>query len=151
VITDLTAVGPSLLPSLRAAVRPAWIVPVMLTAGQTVAGKDDDGTWRLPKRDLVTTLQLMLQGRRLRVAPSLSDAPLLVRELTTFRARVSLSDTETLDWRERPADDLVLAVALASWWAERNPPLGPGAISLGGSRPLAEDLERRFPTGPSPW
>jgi hypothetical protein len=149
-IADLTAVGPTLLPSLRGAVRPSWVVPVVLTAGQTIAGKDDDGTWRLPKRDLVTTLQLLLQGRRLRVAPALPDAALLVQELTAFRARVCLSDADTLDWRERPADDLVLAVALASWWAERWQPLTPGSISFGGSM-IQEMLDRVFPPEPSPW
>src|SRR5262245_38777793 len=69
-IADLTAVGPGLLPSLRSAIRPAWVVPVVLTAAlETIRG--DDGIWRVPKRDLVTVLQLHLQERRLRVAPAL--------------------------------------------------------------------------------
>lgn len=31
---------------------------------------------------------------------------------------------DTLDWREGPDDDLVLALAIAAWEAERNPGLG---------------------------
>jgi hypothetical protein len=122
IVVDLTAVGPGLLPMLREAVRPAWLDPVILTAAQGSPGKDADGIRRLPKRDLVTTLQLLLQDRRLRVAPTLPEATLLAHELTTFRAKVSLSETDAVDWRERPADDLVLAVALAADWLVDHPP-----------------------------
>jgi len=150
-VADLTAVGPGLLPSLRAAVRPAWVVPVLLTAGPTPAAVAD-GLKRVPKRDLVTTLQLLLQERRLRVAPALPEANLLAREMTAFRAKVSLAETDALDWRERPADDLVLAVALGTWWLARPPPWGPDAIATGG-RLLTLDLDRLFPPpdGGRPW
>ena len=150
-VADLTAVGSRLLPSLRDAVRPAWVVPVVLTAGQTPA-KDADGIRRVPKRDLVTNLQLHLQERRLLVAPALPDAAILVRELTTFRAKVTLAETESLDWRERPSDDLVLAVALAGWWAAEYPPGGGGLIGEGDTE-LTELLDRLFPEirRPFPW
>ena len=149
-VADLTAVGPGLLPSLRPAVRPARVVPVLLTAGQTAA--EADGLRRVPKRDLVTNLQLLLQERRLLVAPALPEAALLVRELTAFRATVSLSDLDAGDWRERPADDLVLAVALAAWWAVGHPPVGSNGITTGGTMIMA-DLDRLFPppSGGSPW
>ena len=141
-VADLTAVGPGLLPSLRAAVRPSRVVPVLLTAGQTPA--EIDGLRRVPKRDLVTNLQLLLQERRLRVAPALPEAAMLVRELTAFRAKVSLTETDAIDWRERPADDLVLAVALACWWAVRHPPHGPDAFGFGPPL-MTADLDRLFP------
>ena len=150
VVVDLTAVGPGLLPSLRTGVRPAWVIPVLLTAGQTPV--EADGLRRVPKRDLVTNLQVLLQERRLRVAPALPEAALLVRELTAFRAKVSLTDTDAPDWRERPADDLVLAVALAAWWSQEHPPLGPDAFGSGGTM-ITADLDRLFPppSGGSPW
>src|SRR5262249_32805051 len=97
VIADLTAVGPGALRVLRPAIRPAWRVSAMLTTTKTAA-KDEDGTWRVPKRDLVTTLQLLRQERRLRIAPALPDADVLVRELTAYRPRVILSPTESIDW-----------------------------------------------------
>jgi hypothetical protein len=147
-VADLTAVGPGLLPSLRTAVRPAWVTPVLLTAGQT-AGKEDDGLTRVPKRDLVTALQLVLQERRLRVAPALPDAPLLVREMTAFRAKVTLAESDAADWRERPADDLVLAVALAAWWLAEHPVYGPDAYGAGGDD-LRKVLDRLFPPPPEP-
>jgi hypothetical protein len=154
VVSDLTAVGPELLPILRNTVRPAWVAPVVLTAVQGPAGKGEDGIHRLPKRDLVTSLQLQLQERRLRVAPALPEAAMLVRELTAFRAKVSLSETDAPVWRERPADDLVLAVALGAWWLAAHPPLRPGDISYGDNRLMAE-LDRIFPEladgRPSRW
>jgi hypothetical protein len=142
-IADLTAVGSRLLLSLRDAVRPAWVVPVVLTAGQTPA-KDADGIRRVPKRDLVTNLQLHLQERRLRVAPALPEAALLVRELTAFRAKVSLAETDALDWRERPSDDLVLAVALGAWWAVEHP-VGGGHLYGADATELMTFLDRLFP------
>jgi hypothetical protein len=144
IIADLTAVGPELLPILRDTVRPAWVKPVVLTAGQAPGGKGEDGIHRLPKRDLVTKLQLLLQERRLRVAPALPEAAMLARELTAFRPKVSLSEADAPEWRERPADDLVLAVALGAWWLHSHPPLRPGDISYGGST-LRAELDRIFP------
>lgn len=151
-IADLTAVGPGLLPMLRAAVRPAWVEPVLVTAGQTVGKDDADGMARVPKRDLVTNLQLLLQDRRLRAAPALPEAAVLVRELTAFRAKVTLADTDALDWRQRPADDLVLAVALGAWWAVEHP-TGGGNLYGADATELTALLDRLFPRTPGayPW
>jgi hypothetical protein len=92
---------------------------IMITNGHAAVW-DDHGGWLVPKKDLVGTLQVLLQARRLKVAPALELAPVLVRELAEFQARVSLaSDQLDLAWRERPHDDLVLAVAVAAWDAER--------------------------------
>jgi hypothetical protein len=49
----------------------------------------------------------------------------LARGLVNFRFKVARNGPEdALDWREGPDDDLVLALAIASWQAERNPGLG---------------------------
>jgi hypothetical protein len=75
--------------------------------------------YRVPKRDLVSLLQVLLQGERLKVASTLPEAPTLVQELLASRARVAprASDGDSA-WREGPHDDLVLATALACWCAE---------------------------------
>jgi hypothetical protein len=131
VVADLTAVGPGVLPLLRRAAA-TRVVGAVLTTG--LAATEVDSVWQVPKRDLVTGLQLLLQGRRLQVARDLPEAGLLAHELSAFRARTTLApDPVPADWRERPHDDLVLAVALACWWAERHPPLGPDAYGAGGS------------------
>ena len=73
----------------------------------------------MPKRELVGTLQVLLQTRRLRVARTLPDAVVLVQELENFRAKVTTARQETLEsWREGRHDDLILAVAVAAWLGE---------------------------------
>ena len=75
--------------------------------------------------------------RRLQVAPELAEADTLVRELTTFEVRVTSSANETFGaWREGEHDDLVLAVAVAAWIAERQPPsVSFVPYAVGGDRP----------------
>jgi hypothetical protein len=100
----------------------ANLQPVVITNGHEIGG-GDGGAYLVPKTELVSTVQLLLQGRRLRIAPTLKEAKTLARELQTFKTqKVNLSATETFEaWRERDHDDLVLAVALAAWMAEPPP------------------------------
>ena len=93
--------------------------PVTLTAGHAVTG-GEDGVLHVPKKELVGTLQVLLQTRRLQVARSLTDAAVLVQELENFRAKVTAAKKETLEsWREGRHDDLILAVAMAAWLGEQ--------------------------------
>ena len=85
----------------------------------------DGSSYRIPKRDVISTTQVLLQTGRLKIARSLTHAVLLARELVNFRFKVTSKGPEdALDWREGPDDDLVLALAIAAWQAERNPGLG---------------------------
>jgi hypothetical protein len=62
------------------------------------------------------------QGRRLAIARELPEAAVLAKELLAFKVKITAAGNETFEsWRERDKDDLVLAVALACWWAERRP------------------------------
>jgi hypothetical protein len=115
---DQTAVGEPVLELLSRAHLKATIRPVTITAGHQ-ARVNDDGGWSVPKKDLVSTLQVLLQSRRIKVAPRLRESQTLVKELLNFRTKASLSANETLEaWREGPHDDLVLAVAIAAWQSE---------------------------------
>jgi hypothetical protein len=128
-VADGTAVGKALIDLLRRA--KVAVVPVMITAGQAVQ-RAEGGDWLVPKKELVTSLQLALQGRRLKVAPGLPEADLLVAELSAFRLRrVTLGDAEATEWRVGRHDDLVFAVALACWHAGRYRPLRAGSIRHG--------------------
>jgi hypothetical protein len=94
------------------------LVPVTITAGQSI-NATEDGSIRVPKRDLVCCLQVPLQARRLRVARSLLETQPLVRELENFRVKITEPANEVFGaWRLGQHDDLVLAAALACWWAE---------------------------------
>jgi len=104
-------------------------------AAVTITGGDraarGDGGWRVPKRDLVVGLQVMLEAGSLRIAAELREAEAFVQELTNMRVKISASGHESFAaWREGAHDDLVLAVALACWRA-RWPPAGHVGRSLG--------------------
>ena len=87
----------------------------------------------VPKIELVSTVQSLLQTRRLRVVPRLALADVLKRELLDFKIKVTASANETFGtWREGAHDDLVLAVAMAAWVGERQT-LSPWWPSRGGS------------------
>ena len=109
---------------------------VVITAGQH-AFHDDAGAWNVPKKDLVSHLQLLLQARRIRVAAELPQSQLLMKELQNFQMKVTLNPTDSvMAWREGIHDDLVLAVAIAVWMAERTSTYtGPMAFIIGGGRP----------------
>lgn len=126
VVIDVTAVGVGVLDLFRAADYPPELMSVILTAGHNI--ESGAGGLLVPKKDVVTGLQLLLQGRRLQVPTALPDAALLARELGNFRSKVTLNaDSSHADWREGQDDDLVLAVALACWQAGRLPSCtGPG-------------------------
>lgn len=80
------------------------------------------GVRLVPRKELVGTLQLLLQARRLKVSPALPEAQTLVAELMKFKAKPTTATDDTLEsWREGPHDDLVLAVTMAAWEGENHP------------------------------
>jgi hypothetical protein len=94
------------------------LAPVTITSGDEVA--ELKGWWRVPKRDLVTNLQVMLEERKLRVAGGMAEAATLVREMQEMRVKITPSGREVYAARGTGEhDDLVMAVALAAWWLER--------------------------------
>ena len=91
---------------------------VVITAGDVES--HERRLWRVPKRALVSVVQILLQSKRLQIAPMLELAGVLTSELSTFRADVRAGATNDMtDWREGADDDLVFAVALAGWQASK--------------------------------
>ena len=133
---DHTGVGRPVVDMLRKSGVKGTLRPVTITAGHQ-ASMDGRGGWLVPKKDLVGTMQVLLQQRRLQVAPELAEADTLVRELLGFEVKVTAAANETFGaWREGAHDDLVLAVAVAAWIAERQRPFvllaAPTVIGGGG-------------------
>src|SRR5262249_49778646 len=122
VVADDTGVGQPVTDMVRSGLIRAGLIGGWCTA--TVTGRHTPqhvgtGQFHVPKKILVSTLQVLLQTRRLHVADRLAEAPTLVKELQTFRTKITSVRSDTLEsWREREYDDLVLAVALSSWFAE---------------------------------
>lgn len=116
-VVDKTGVGGPVVDMFeRAFLRP---VAITITAGNEVTV--DSGGYKVPKRDLVTNLQVLFQTGRLKVAAELKEAQILVQELLNFKVKIDLKTAHDSyeAWREGIHDDLVLATALACWYAER--------------------------------
>jgi hypothetical protein len=144
VVVDQTGVGRAVVDMMRQEV--GLVVPVTLTGGHAVTFTEDR-SFHVPKKELVTCLQVVMQSRRLRIARTLHESAVLVRELQQFQVKITAAAHETFGvWREGQHDDLVLAVALACWWAERNPPLVEGAFGGGGESVLDNPPEGVFLT-----
>jgi hypothetical protein len=93
-------------------------VPVYITGADRIS--HTGRITRVPKRDLVSVLQVLFQTARLRIATDLELASTLTTELTNFTARITPSFHETFAcWRESQHDDLVLALSIACWYFER--------------------------------
>ncbi len=87
---------------------------VTITGGEKESREGN--SYRVPKRDLIAKAQVLLQNRRLKVVPTLSEAATLTQELTNFRYKISPGGHDSYEaWREGDHDDLVLAVSLAVW------------------------------------
>jgi hypothetical protein len=70
----------------------------------------------VPKRNLVSTVQVYLQGKRLKIASRLDLADTLTRELQNFQVKITDAANDTYGaWREGSHDDLVLSASLALW------------------------------------
>ncbi len=116
VAADATGVGAPVMDLLRESGLGCELIPVTITGGmgETRGG----GTWRVPKRDLVVGLQVLLEKGRLRIAAGMMEGETLVKELREMRVKVSTAGHEGYEaWRDGAHDDLVLAVALACWRA----------------------------------
>jgi hypothetical protein len=122
-ILDATGVGQAVVELIRThsllSTRDANIHSVSVTGGE--AEGREGRHWRVPKLNLVGAVQVLLQSQRLKIASDLPDTPALVNELGSFKVKVVTSVNESFsEWRERPQDDLVFAVAVACW-AATNP------------------------------
>src|SRR5262245_6232457 len=79
---------------------------VAITDGHDVI-HHGESRWRVPKKVLVSDLQVLFQSRRLHVAAGLPEAQTLMKELQCFRTKVTAVRSDTLEsWREREYDDL---------------------------------------------
>jgi|ERR1043165_487768 hypothetical protein len=135
-VVDQTGVGQAVVDMFRVARPQAWLRPVTITAGNTATEVPEEFGWHVPKKELVSTLQVLMQGRRLRVAPLPEGVvELLKRELETFRVKITAAANETFGaMGTGQNDDIVLAVAIALWIAEHTALGWKGEIGLPGGK-----------------
>ena len=114
---DATGVGRPVVDLLRTAgLKP---IAVTVTGGDAVTHEGQN--WKIPKSELVAGVQVALQQGRLQIASGLPDAATLTHELLNFKVTI---DPKTAHdsygaWRESIHDELVFAVGLAVWSADK--------------------------------
>ena len=113
-------------------------VGVLITGG-TAETYEGGIYYGVPKIVLVSRLQCLLHEGRLKIHKDLADAPVLVRELQDFRCEFTPSGALTFNARIGRHDDLVLALAIATWRAYRAMMAGWAAYEL--ARRLAGGVE----------
>jgi hypothetical protein len=116
-VVDQTGVGPAVTDLLKK--KGLRFRAVTITGGnKTTYG---GGSWHVPKRDIVGTLEVPFHTGALKVAENLELWPALREELLNFKRKINLKTAHDSyeHWRETDHDDLVLATALACWWIAR--------------------------------
>jgi len=118
-VVDGTGVGAPVVDHIRKRDLPAQIVPVTIVAGETETFTKF-GYYHVPKRNLISGLQLIVEQQRLRLPRGLPDGDAFLKELMNMRLKITADANETYSaWRDSDHDDLVLAVALATWRASK--------------------------------
>ena len=110
---DATGLGGPVVEMLRSAGLGCEVAAVTITGGeresQTAQG------WSVPKKDLMTGLQLGLEDGSLVIARRMKEVGALARELVDVKAKGARIGAEGAGQH----DDLVIAVALAVWKAKQ--------------------------------
>jgi hypothetical protein len=91
-------------------------VRVSITAG-VEAVKQEHRRWSVAKSILISGVDAKLHSGELRFAAELGEAHALHEELKDFRRHLTAAGRATYQARTGKHDDLVLAVAIALWWA----------------------------------
>jgi len=115
-VVDATGLGGPIVEMLKAARLPGPLVPVTITSGER-----ENGT-NVPKKNLISNLQIMFELGELKIAANLEETQRFVQELTTMQVKITPAARETFGPSKSTAhDDLVLAAALAAWKAKQKP------------------------------
>jgi hypothetical protein len=92
--------------------------PITVSGIAGGASKSPDVGQIVPRRDLISATQILFDEGQLKIAEGLSLADTLRDELLAFKPKANKPD-DLEGWREGKDDDLVLAVAVSLWAAER--------------------------------
>jgi len=117
-VVDATGVGRAIVDLLRGADLECWVLPAVITSG--LDESQSKGYYHVPKKNLIVGLEVLLQRGGLRIAQGMAYGATLVEEMRQMRAKRTARGHEQYGaWREGEHDDLVFAVALAQWGAEK--------------------------------
>lgn len=115
-LVDATGVGVPVIQNMRENdLKP---IGIMITGGVTESLTDLGFT--VPKRELVSALQLLFQSRRLKIPTEIEYKSEFVEELQNFKVKINEKAHETFGaGKEDVHDDLVIAVSMGAWYISR--------------------------------
>ena len=115
------------------------VTALTITSGEKVTGSSEQ--WGVPRKDLLASVEVLIEAGRLEIARKLKEAERLVKELQAMRA----------NGKGGEHDDLVFALALACWRARfgeagfRDKPLLDFGVAPEGFARVGEDWDpKRF-------
>jgi hypothetical protein len=119
-VADATGLGLPIIQEIEKVRVP--VVGISITGGHEVT-KSTAGAnmWNVPKAHLVTSLVMIFQSGRLRLAGKLPLTPVLQEELGNFGYKINKKTANT-SYEAMVAtthDDLVISLAMAAWYASR--------------------------------
>lgn len=94
-------------------------IPIVIVSGHTVNQRETGG-YNVPKREIVTSLQAVMHGRRLQIAKGLDHIEQLKKEILGFKMKVR--DSGSIGWEaasERTHDDIVMSLGVNVWYNEK--------------------------------
>jgi len=113
-VVDGTGVGAAVVDMFRFSDLPCPMYSVVIHGGVKVERN------HVPKRDLISAVQVLLHTERLQVAKQSEMTETWAAEMQNYRMKLTDNGHDTYDARgDSKHDDLVLAVALASWFRGR--------------------------------
>jgi hypothetical protein len=118
-VVDETGVGAPVVDVLRRAGTRCVLWPVTITGGDRE--QSTGYGYRVPKRDLVVGLQMLVESGGVELVRGLEEGEQFLKELRSMQVSVTTSGHERSDaGRNGEQDDLVMAVALACWRARKD-------------------------------
>lgn len=117
VVIDYTGLGRPVYDMMRQAGFYDSLNAISITGGQDTT--KDGKHYNVPKRELVSQLQIELQNNRLKIARGIKEADSLVEELSNFQTAISASGHDTYNGANGVHDDIVMSVAMGVWLACR--------------------------------
>lgn len=95
-------------------------IGIAISGGNSFNWNEEHNRATVPKRDLVSLMQIFAQNDRLKIAQGLQTGPILAAELQSFKVKIDVRTAHDSygAWREGEHDDLILATSIALWIAE---------------------------------
>ena len=123
-VLDATGVGRPVLDLFRQAGMGCRPVGISIHGGDAVTPDRAISGYRVPKRDIVSNLEVRFELGQVKINRSLPYADLLLKELQNFRRHIAESGHDSYGaGRSGAHDDLVLALGIAIWLGQKYRPL----------------------------